>query len=1171
MNQPIVKFDNKNKQFLIEKCASVKDGLSFISIDQNFKNDFEKENDVNTIILTVEEKLDKIQEIESLEFETKPWLVIVFFSSINDRQMIINWRNRDSKDFFHLNFEENFSKNVLSMVFDCFIKMLESGGSFEFPPIKGTANIFVTILKDSRGNNLLMKSIEEQNEKIFDELLELPFDLHYTSSDDDANWTAADIAYKNKKFSILLKLLKKNSPFPNDFEENEDMEEITKFIDDLEILHEGIKKNDSEKVKQILDNYPHLIYFYNISNKSALAVAAEFCNLEIYKLLIKKGCSIGKFENYEKVLASLHLNGSFNSFGNRKTFDEVVLDDSQTTVVQEIISEKIPITEPYLAYHYKNSEIICNRKRPIQDKRILLAEKNNFFDIINESEDGKLILKITACSNNVFTYIDFENDSVYYITGEKYPNHKHCIGLFQYKYPEIFKISAGAKNFGTSDNEIAATIKHEHCHMAMLMVFGNKCKPYGIYDVEHYVKFTFAEKECQSKINVDKIVDRVFQMYFDEQQNSYNYEPKFWHAELAVRVPEMITCYRDKKEILENRREEFSYLFDYYENFVMKEMEESLPLQKILFDGSNSVKFYDLTRPLQSIILFSIQGEKEEIRLKIAENLSSLETMEILGTEIIFKAIKAQSNASFEIIYKYECGNKYYRYNYDKEPADYGVSGGLYAPGKEVYLGLNVWEKQALAAGSIQLDPPGFIKSFINAPANFVNNSKEVWFLVNDKNHNYEWVPSQNGRKEPFVIDYGGIASAYFGRIIKNGRVFIGNVVEDTGVMYYVDENGFRQRITSGYEVLTCKSSKNDTKFLPPKFETIPNVDIGCINNWQPYKNDDAPAKNGISAGEYDCNNTAYVGKANPSMTYSPGRLQIIDPKGVYVTESRKEILITDNSSYYLADNLNYSYYWVNFQEKLPENAVFVRSDGPIAIAIARVSLNGHMTIGYTIQPLALFPTNDGQSDEYVSDFEVLVCDPWPKYQCSQNWVNFNISNAKAVKKDGFNIGTINNSISVFIGRSCDFDIGIIQVSPQSAAGIYYANEITGTKEFDNSSNVEYLVKNPSDTYKWQPSRNGVKVVNALELHKEGHRPFYIGMTRINDNVVVGKVRPGDGLFFIDPLTGKQQSTSSYEVLTCTSPDAENGEYEEESDEQWYGDYWCPSGKKWSYKNKKCI
>ncbi|KAG5667242.1 hypothetical protein PVAND_015232 [Polypedilum vanderplanki] len=102
-------------------------------------------------------------------------------------------------------------------------------------------------------------------------------------------------------------------------------------------------------------------------------------------------------------------------------------------------------------------------------------------------------------------------------------------------------------------------------------------------------------------------------------------------------------------------------------------------------------------------------------------------------------------------------------------------------------------------------------------------------------------------------------------------------------------------------------------------------------------------------------------------------------------------------------------------------------------------------------------------------------------------------------------------------------------------------------------SNVEYLVKNPSDTYKWQPSRNGVKIVNALELHKEGHRPFYIGMTRINDNVVVGK------------------STSLYEVLTCTSPDASNGEYEEKNDADWFGSFGYPVRKEWSFTKSRCV
>ncbi|KAG5674695.1 hypothetical protein PVAND_004647 [Polypedilum vanderplanki] len=113
-------------------------------------------------------------------------------------------------------------------------------------------------------------------------------------------------------------------------------------------------------------------------------------------------------------------------------------------------------------------------------------------------------------------------------------------------------------------------------------------------------------------------------------------------------------------------------------------------------------------------------------------------------------------------------------------------------------------------------------------------------------------------------------------------------------------------------------------------------------------------------------------------------------------------------------------------------------------------------------------------------------------------------------------------------------------------------------------------MKNPNYYYKWQPSRNGIKVANALELHKEGHRPFYIGMTRINDNAVVDKVRPGEGLFFIDPISGKQQSTSSYNVLTCTSTDSSNGAYQEKSDIDWFSSFGCPVRKQWSFTKWRC-
>ncbi|KAG5667234.1 hypothetical protein PVAND_015224 [Polypedilum vanderplanki] len=496
--------------------------------------------------------------------------------------------------------------------------------------------------------------------------------------------------------------------------------------------------------------------------------------------------------------------------------------------------------------------------------------------------------------------------------------------------------------------------------------------------------------------------------------------------------------------------------------------------------------------------------------------------------------------------YKFECGNKFYRYNLDDEPAKYGLSAGQYAPGKKAYLGVSLWFGIVYDVGRIQLNPPGLLMPTVKTPGIFVTDNSKIWYLYNNPNHKYEWVSTSFGKKVPFAIEIGLKTSGLytnFGRIVRNNTVLLGNAVSDMGVVYYVDENGNSQ-VSPYYEVLTCKSSKYEAPIqLPPIPSTPVDSTSGCVHKWQPYNYDDAPARNGIAAGQYDCGNIAYVGKGAASPWTKPGRLQIVDKKGIFIDHRKSNFFINDSTVHYLVDNPNYTYYWVNYDRSgmPPQNAVSVKSSELVnfPIAVIRAKIDGHMDVGMFITPLGYFRTNDENGDEMRYDFEILVCDPWPKYKCAQQWKKLNAN----ISVDGFSVDSTS-----FIGRGtrkcingCDHGLGKIQ---SGSNGVNYLDEIdlTATAVFDNSSNVEYLVKNPSDTYKWQPSRNGVKVVNALELHKR-----------------VGKVRPGDGLFFIDPVTGKQQSTSSYEVLTCTSPDASNGEYEEESDADWFGSFWMSS------------
>jgi hypothetical protein len=181
-----------------------------------------------------------------------------------------------------------------------------------------------------------------------------------------------------------------------------------------------------------------------------------------------------------------------------------------------------------------------------------------------------------------------------------------------------------------------------------------------------------------------------------------------------------------------------------------------------------------------------------------------------------------------------------------------------------------------------------------------------------------------------------------------------------------------------------------------------------------------------------------------------------------------------------------------------------------------------------------------------------------------QEWKKYNLDNATST--DGFPVRTS------YIGRGttkcingCDYEVGRIQTDP----GVFYLDELSETEKFDNTT-VEYLVKNPNYTYRWVPSRSGVKVENALELHKEGHYPFYIGKIRVNEDMFIGKVKPGEGIFFVGP-NGKQVTISSYSVLTCTSSDASNGVYEEKSDEDWFSTFGCPVRKSWSFKQWRCV
>ncbi|KAG5668086.1 hypothetical protein PVAND_016041 [Polypedilum vanderplanki] len=610
-------FYNDQNIFIISNCKTMLEGLEFIRKD--FKEIFEAKENANIIILKTENKLEKIQSFESVEFKSKKWLVIAFQS--DKRQTVIIWRNQNCNNFHQLKLDEKFSIELSNFLLETIAENINNGILVEIPSNEAAKFLALTFIRDSNGYNLLMKAIENDKFDLFDELMKLPFDLHDKAKTiDDEEVTAADIVWKKKNQEILLKLLENNSPFPNDFKENEASEDIKKFVKVMDEMHSAIENKNKETILKLLQENSKLLYFYSIENYSAVGIAAELEDKSIYCLLIKNGCSIGQFEDYRIILKYIQEDSSFES--------DLTKGDMKDDYSFQVAPEE------HLWYHDHNSKAYFGT---LPAERELNNQKRELFRVINESKDGELILKITAYDGRIKTYLDFANDSVMFLFRHIDKNSDlnfgpETTGTF---FPKKFNIFIGAKKYDDSKNTIAGILKHEHCHLALLLVFGNSCKPYRTEDEQNHNRFENVVEHCQNLLNQEIIIDWVFDKVFDGQKYIYNYDPSVWHAELAVRVPQMITHYNDDEIKLKSRREIFDQLFKYHEEVIMPAMEQFL-FSKI----KNEMKFDLLTAEHKSIVLRSFNDISVDKKLNVARKLTSKEIEKVLSRKInqqIFK------------------------------------------------------------------------------------------------------------------------------------------------------------------------------------------------------------------------------------------------------------------------------------------------------------------------------------------------------------------------------------------------------------------------------------------------------------------------------------------------------------------------------------------------------
>lgn len=192
------------------------------------------------------------------------------------------------------------------------------------------------------------------------------------------------------------------------------------------------------------------------------------------------------------------------------------------------------------------------------------------------------------------------------------------------------------------------------------------------------------------------------------------------------------------------------------------------------------------------------------------------------------------------------------------------------------------------------------------------------------------------------------------------------------------------------------KLPQNQIQMLSPQQDVVSSSNISFkivqknpfpVHEWKKFDETNNPEKDGLSAGLYDINNKAFVGKYFYDGSWNPGRVQTLKPKSGMYTLARGSIFYSEKDAYYLVNNPKYHYYWVDtyaFDQVTNGVEIKYNDEGLMYSYVGRVQIDGQMQVATVLRAVGLiFPRTDGLQ-HYISSYQVLACDPLPNNPCSK-------------------------------------------------------------------------------------------------------------------------------------------------------------------------------------------
>ena len=303
--------------------------------------------------------------------------------------------------------------------------------------------------------------------------------------------------------------------------------------------------NDLEKVENFLKNNHDLLEKYKFDNLPAV-VALQNKRLDIYKTLLSYGIKLQKLDDIKNMTEHL-------SFEEKCTVRDIHSIHAKVSV---------PDTLSFFSTRSKLSTFTSDDERRKFNAAVLDA-----YEDLYTIEEVKPILEAVANAESFNIQFDLEQRSIIFMDPT---TNENTLGMVYYRSGDTF---IGAEGLTQDDNkryEATGVLAHELTHYALNLTYNNSCKPYTREDSEKCKRLDDILEICneirlQGKKKED-IVDSVFR----------SYAPKYHHAEIIVRPPQLIVHYRTRSEE-QQCKDAYPELFNFYSE-VLEEIRKELPL-----------------------------------------------------------------------------------------------------------------------------------------------------------------------------------------------------------------------------------------------------------------------------------------------------------------------------------------------------------------------------------------------------------------------------------------------------------------------------------------------------------------------------------------------------------------------------------------------------------------